>query len=148
MDDCDNYALCGVYGICKVNRSPKCECMKGFFPKFQSYWDKGVWSSGCVQNASLGCHEGDGFVKYSGLKLPDSQKSWSNESMNLKECASMCLRNCSCTTYANSDIRGGGSGYLLWFGDRIDIREFPKTGQELYVRMVASELGMNLSGSF
>ena len=37
MDDCDNYALCGVYGICKVNRSPKCECMKGFFPKFQSY---------------------------------------------------------------------------------------------------------------
>ncbi|RVW68700.1 G-type lectin S-receptor-like serine/threonine-protein kinase [Vitis vinifera] len=112
----------------------------GFFPKFQSYWDKGDWSSGCVRNASLGCHNGDGFVKHTGLKLPDTQKSWSNESMNLKECSSMCLRNCSCTAYANSDIRGGGSGCLLWFGDLIDIREFHETGQVLYVRMAASEL--------
>ncbi|KAJ9671852.1 hypothetical protein PVL29_025511 [Vitis rotundifolia] len=140
MDDCDNYALCGVYGICNINRAPKCECMKGFFPKFPSYWDKGDYSSGCVRNASLSCHNGDGFVKYSGLKLPDSQKSWSNESMNLKECVWMCSRNCSCTAYANSDIRGGGSGCLLWFGDLIDIKEFPETGQELYVRMAASEL--------
>ena len=144
MDDCDNYATCGVYGICKINLSPKCECMKGFFPKFQSYWDKGDWSSGCVRNASLGCHNGDGFVKHTGLKLPDTQKSRSNESMNLKECSSMCLRNCSCTAYANSDIRNGGSGCLLWFGDLIDIREFAENGQELYVRMAASELGMNV----
>ena len=134
-----------MYGICKINLSPKCECMKGFFPKFQSYWDKGDWSSGCVRNASLGCHNGDGFVKHTGLKLPDTQKSRSNESMNLKECSSMCLRNCSCTAYANSDIRGGGSGCLLWFGDLIDIREFHETGQVLYVRMAASELGMNSS---
>ena len=64
--------------------------------------------------------------------------------MNLKECASLCLRNCSCTAYANSDIRAG-SGCLLWFDDLIDMRELSITGQEFYVRMAASELGMHLS---
>ncbi|XP_010644308.1 G-type lectin S-receptor-like serine/threonine-protein kinase At4g27290 isoform X4 [Vitis vinifera] len=140
-DDCDNYAICGVYGICKIDESPKCECMKGFRPKFQSNWDMADWSNGCIRSTPLDCQKGDGFVKYSGVKLPDTRNSWFNESMNLKECASLCLRNCSCTAYANSDIRGGGSGCLLWFGDLIDIRDFTHNGQEFYVRMAASELG-------
>ncbi|XP_034678406.1 G-type lectin S-receptor-like serine/threonine-protein kinase At4g27290 isoform X6 [Vitis riparia] len=140
-DDCDNYAICGAYGICKIHQSPKCECMKGFKPKFQSNWDMADWSNGCVRSNPLDCQKGDGFVKYSGVKLPDTQNSWFNESMNLKECASLCSRNCSCTAYANSDIRGGGSGCLLWFGDLIDIRDFTQNGQEFYVRMAASELG-------
>ncbi|XP_010644307.1 G-type lectin S-receptor-like serine/threonine-protein kinase At4g27290 isoform X2 [Vitis vinifera] len=139
-DDCDNYAICGVYGICKIDESPKCECMKGFRPKFQSNWDMADWSNGCIRSTPLDCQKGDGFVKYSGVKLPDTRNSWFNESMNLKECASLCLRNCSCTAYANSDIRGGGSGCLLWFGDLIDIRDFTHNGQEFYVRMAASEL--------
>ena len=146
-DDCDDYAICGVYGICKIDESPKCECMKGFRPKFQSNWDMADWSNGCIRSTRLDCQKGDGFVKYSGVKLPDTRNSWFNESMNLKECASMCLRNCSCTAYANSDIRGGGSGCLLWFGDLIDIRDFTQNGQEFYVRMAASELGMNFSFS-
>ncbi|RVW12951.1 Receptor-like serine/threonine-protein kinase SD1-7 [Vitis vinifera] len=36
----------------------------------------------------------------------------------------VCVRNCSFTPYANSDIREGGSGCLVWFGDLIDIGEF------------------------
>ncbi|KAL6313977.1 hypothetical protein AAG906_011708 [Vitis piasezkii] len=140
-DDCDDYAICGVYGICKIDESPKCECMKGFRPKFQSNWDMADWSNGCIRSTPLDCQKGDGFVKYSGVKLPDTRNSWFNESMNLKECASLCMRNCSCTAYANSDIRGGGSGCLLWFGDLIDIRDFTQNGQEFYVRMAASELG-------
>ncbi|WKA12322.1 hypothetical protein VitviT2T_029717 [Vitis vinifera] len=147
-DDCDNYAICGAYGICKIDQSPKCECMKGFRPKFQSNWDMADWSKGCVRSNPLDCQKGDGFVKYSGVKLPDTQNSWFNESMNLKECAFLCSRNCSCTAYANSDIRGGGSGCLLWFGDLIDIRDFTQNGQEFYVRMAASELGMNFSFSY
>ncbi|KAJ9671890.1 hypothetical protein PVL29_025523 [Vitis rotundifolia] len=139
-DDCDNYAICGVNGICKINQSPNCECMKGFRPKFQSNWDMAYWSDGCVRSTPLDCQKGDGFVKYSGVKLPDTRSSWFNESMNLKECASLCLSNCSCTAYANSDIRGGGSGCLLWFGDLIDIRDFTQNGQEFYVRMAAADL--------
>jgi hypothetical protein len=44
--------------------------------------------------------------------------------------------------YANSDVRGEGSGCALWFGDLIDIRQFAAGGQDLYVRMDSSELGM------
>ncbi|RVW68710.1 G-type lectin S-receptor-like serine/threonine-protein kinase [Vitis vinifera] len=139
-DDCDSYALCGAYGSCNINHSPKCTCMKGFVPKFPNEWNMVDWSNGCVRSTPLDCHKGEGFVKYSGVKLPDTQYSWFNENMSLKECASICLGNCSCTAYANSDIRNGGSGCLLWFGDLIDIREFAENGQELYVRMAASEL--------
>ncbi|KAJ9671834.1 hypothetical protein PVL29_025506 [Vitis rotundifolia] len=146
MDNCDSYALCGVYGSCNINRSPKCECMKGFVPKFQNDWDMADWSNGCVRRTPLGCQNGEGFVKFSGVKLPDTRNSWFNRSMDLKECAAVCLSNCSCTAYTNLDIRDGGSGCLLWFGDLIDIREFNENGQELYVRMAASELGR--SGNF
>ncbi|RVW91439.1 G-type lectin S-receptor-like serine/threonine-protein kinase [Vitis vinifera] len=114
--------------------------MEGFRPKFQSNWDMADWSNGCVRSTPLDCHKGDRFVKLSGVKLPDTQNSWFSESINLKECASLCLRNCSCTAYANSDIREG-SGCLLWFGDLIDIRDFTQNGQEFYVRMAASESG-------
>ncbi|KAJ9671908.1 hypothetical protein PVL29_025526 [Vitis rotundifolia] len=138
-DHCDNYALCGGYGICKTAQSQTCECMKGFRPKFQSNWDMADWSNGCVRSTPLDCQK-DGFVNYSGVKLPDTQNSWFNESMNLKECASLCSRNCSCTAYGNSDIRGGGSGCLLWFGELIDIRDFTQNGQEFYVRMAAADL--------
>lgn len=61
--------------------------------------------------------------------------------MNLKEYELMCLRNYSCTAYANSNIKGG-SGCLLWFDDLIDIRYFTQNGLEFYVRMVALKLGM------
>ncbi|RVW12941.1 G-type lectin S-receptor-like serine/threonine-protein kinase [Vitis vinifera] len=116
-DQCDNYAICGVNGICKIDQSPNCECMKGFS---QSSKAIGTWKTG-----QMDAHTE--LLVY--------------ESMNLKECASLCLRNCSCTAYANSDIRGGGSGCLLWFGDLIDIRDFTENGQEFYVRMAAADLG-------
>ena len=147
-DQCDNYAICGAYGICRIDPSTACGCMKGFRPKYQSNWDMAEWSDGCVRSTALDCQKGDGFVKYSGVKFPDTRNSWFNESMNLKECASLCLRNCSCTAYANSDVREGGSGCLLWFGDLIDIRDFSQNGEEFYVRMAAAELGMNLTFSY
>ncbi|RVW68686.1 G-type lectin S-receptor-like serine/threonine-protein kinase [Vitis vinifera] len=139
-DDCDSYALCGAYSTCNIHRSPRCGCMKGFVPKFPYQWDTMDWSNGCVRKTSLDCQKGDGFAKYSGVKLPDTRNSWFNESMNLKECASLCFRNCSCSAYTNSDIKGGGSGCLLWFGDLIDIKEFTENGQDFYIRMAASEL--------
>jgi hypothetical protein len=77
------------------------------------------------------------------MKLPDTSSSWYNKSMSLKECEGMCLKNCSCTTYASFDVRGGGSGCLLWFGSLIDISEYSnsESGQDLYIRMATSELG-------
>ncbi|RYQ97036.1 hypothetical protein Ahy_B08g093012 [Arachis hypogaea] len=60
--------------------------------------------------------------------------------MNLVDCRDKCLRNCSCVAYANSDIRGEGSGCALWFGDLNDLRILPDAGQDLYIRVPASEL--------
>lgn len=40
--------------------------------------------------------------------------------------------------YANSDISRQGTGCALWFGDLIDIRKFSDGGQDLYIRIPAS----------
>ncbi|KAL8127220.1 G-type lectin S-receptor-like serine/threonine-protein kinase At4g27290 isoform X2 [Apium graveolens] len=140
MDDCDRYALCGSYGSCNINRSPVCSCFDGFEPKSEQEWDVADWSSGCVRKVKLSCMKGEGFVKHSGLKLPDTQRSWYNRNMSLDECKRVCLKNCSCTAYANIDVRGSGSGCLLWFNELMDIREENENGQDLYIRMAASEL--------
>jgi hypothetical protein len=73
--------------------------------------------------------------------------------MSLKGCEGLCLKNCTCVAYANSNISGEGSGCLLWFDTLIDMRIIDNL-QDIYVRAAASELGMfhNLStvlpGSF
>ncbi|XP_048323655.1 G-type lectin S-receptor-like serine/threonine-protein kinase At4g27290 [Ziziphus jujuba] len=120
-DNCDRDDLCGAYGNCIIGESPVCKCLKGFKLKgnFMDCW-------------------------------------------NLKECKARCLDNCSCTAYMNANICGGGSGCFKWFrdlndirefqdsgggsdcfkwfGDLNDIREFQDGGQDLCVRMHASEL--------
>jgi hypothetical protein len=96
------------------------------------------WSQGCVRNKPLDCQKEDGFVIYVGLKLPDATNSWVNKTMNLKECRSECLQNCSCMAYTAADIKEG-SGCAIWFGDLIDIRQFSAAGQEIYIRLNASE---------
>ncbi|CAL5393069.1 unnamed protein product [Camellia sinensis] len=137
-DNCDSYGLCGPYGNCIINRSPPCWCLDGFQPRFPRDWEGADWSGGCDRAVALECST-DGFVKYSGVKLPDTRESWFNESMSLVECRTVCLKNCSCMGYTSSDIRGEGSGCLVWFGDLIDLREFNENGQIIYIRMAASE---------
>lgn len=80
-------------------------------------------------------------MAYTGVKLPDTSSSWYSKTMDLVECKKSCLQNCSCTAYASLDIRVGGSGCLLWFDGLIDIRQFSQGGQDLYIRVPASELG-------
>ncbi|KAG2682079.1 hypothetical protein I3760_11G173900 [Carya illinoinensis] len=141
-DHCDSYNLCGANGNCLMTESPVCQCLKGFKPKSQKNWELMDWAQGCERNTPLSCQDKykDGFVKYVGLKVPDTTHSWVNTSMNLKECRVKCLNNCSCMAYTNTDIRGRGSGCVIWFGDLLDIRQFPTGGQTLYIRMQASEL--------
>lgn len=143
-DNCDNYALCGAYGSCNISNSPECSCLKGFVPKFPHEWDSKRFSKGCIRKTPLNC-SADGFIKYSGVKLPDTGKSWFNYSVNLEDCKNLCTKNCSCTAYANLDIRRGGSGCLLWFFELVDIRMFTEKGQDIYIRVAASELGMKFS---
>ncbi|XP_070037595.1 G-type lectin S-receptor-like serine/threonine-protein kinase At4g27290 isoform X2 [Nicotiana tomentosiformis] len=146
MDNCDRYALCGQFGKCNINDSPPCDCLRGFKPKYQQEWDAADWSNGCVRRTPLECGTSDRFLKYSGVKLPDTRHSWFDKTIGLEECQRLCLRNCSCVAYSNLDVRNGGSGCLLWFNQLIDIREYAQLDEDLYVRMAASEIGSNHIG--
>ncbi|XP_017979947.1 PREDICTED: G-type lectin S-receptor-like serine/threonine-protein kinase At4g27290 [Theobroma cacao] len=138
-DICDNYDRCGPYGSCVSTEVPPCQCLKGFKPKSSQNLYTMDFNPGCERNKPLYCQKGDGFIKYVGLKVPDTTNSWVNRSMSLKECRARCLQNCSCMAYTPTDIREG-SGCALWFGDLIDIKLVQDGGQDLYIRMSASEV--------
>ncbi|KAI3457036.1 hypothetical protein Pfo_013699 [Paulownia fortunei] len=141
-DICDTYRLCGAHGSCNIGNSPACGCLDRFVPRDAQGWVRSDWSGGCVRRTPLNCQD-DVFLSYSGIKMPDSQFTWFNESLSLEECKAVCSRNCSCMAYSNLDIRRGGSGCLLWFGDLVDIRQLSGEEQVIYIRMAASELDSN-----
>ncbi|KAH7546539.1 hypothetical protein FEM48_Zijuj01G0211600 [Ziziphus jujuba var. spinosa] len=124
------------------NRSPICECLDGFVPRSQNEWEVLNWSNGCSRKTPLDCRRGEGFIKFLDVKLPDLLDFWLNKSISLHECKEMCLKNCSCIAYANSDIRDGGSGCLMWFGDLVDVRELrvQLTKQDVYIQLSASAM--------
>ncbi|XP_056172879.1 G-type lectin S-receptor-like serine/threonine-protein kinase At4g27290 isoform X3 [Syzygium oleosum] len=139
-DPCDTYGLCGANGVCRVNQTPRCLCLQGFMPKSQEPWDMLNSTEGCIRKITLNCSRQEGFKKLSQVKLPDLVDFQLFKNMSLGECKVECLKNCSCTAYANSDIRGVGC--LMWFGDLIDIKEIyaVDNGQYLFLRLPASEL--------
>ncbi|XP_019194220.1 PREDICTED: G-type lectin S-receptor-like serine/threonine-protein kinase At4g27290 [Ipomoea nil] len=146
-DTCDIYKLCGAYGKCNIQTSPVCGCLEKFVPKNEADWLKADWSSGCERRRPLSCSEGEGFLKYSGIKLPDTQNAWFNQTMGLEECMAHCLRNCSCMAYSNIEIRNGGTGCFMWFDELLDIRLVPNEGQDIYIRVAASELVSDVRSS-
>ncbi|KAL8491788.1 hypothetical protein ACS0TY_023403 [Phlomoides rotata] len=141
-DICDDYNKCGAYGSCNVGKSPPCGCLdQKFVPKGPKGWGGlgSDWSSGCVRrrNLSLSC-QGDMFLKYSGIKLPDARKSWHNDTMTFGECRAECLNNCSCMAFTPLDVKKG-SGCLIWYDELVDIRGLSENGQVIYIRMASTE---------
>ena len=105
-------------------------------PKVPEEWSVADWSNGCKRNTST--IDGNEFMKYTSMRLPDSRDSWFNISMSLEECRNLCAHNISCTAYANIDVRGGGSGCLQWSSELLDIRgtlEKDVSGQDIYINM-------------
>ncbi|GLT43898.1 hypothetical protein SLA2020_178240 [Shorea laevis] len=138
-DQCDNYRECGPYGICDANASPVCKCPQGFEPKNLQAWNLRDGSAGCVRKTNLECM-GDKFLHLRNVKLPETTTAFVGLNTSLKDCGHLCLRNCSCSAYANADIRNGGTGCFIWVGELLDIRESPSGGQNLFVRLAASDL--------
>ncbi|KAJ0982947.1 hypothetical protein J5N97_011202 [Dioscorea zingiberensis] len=136
---CSALDSCGPNGVCALYRSPKCRCLQGFEPKSPGEWGLIDGSGGCVRKQPLDCQNGtDGFLKMAAAQLPDTWSSFVDRRMGLGECGARCLMNCSCTAYANADVRGGGSGCILWFSDLAGLGLL-ESGQDLYVRLAASE---------
>ncbi|XP_049365121.1 G-type lectin S-receptor-like serine/threonine-protein kinase At4g27290 isoform X4 [Solanum verrucosum] len=136
---CDTYSVCGAYGSCDIDHSPVCSCLEKFVAKYPQQWEKGDWSNGCARRKPFDCNKEHVFLKYSGIKLPDTKYSQYNTTMTLDNCRQVCSRNCSCTAYSSLDIRNGGRGCLFWFGELIDIKKI-SGGQDIYIRMASSEL--------
>ncbi|KAK7246626.1 hypothetical protein RIF29_41496 [Crotalaria pallida] len=138
-DQCDDYRECGPNGICDSNASPVCKCVGGFRPRDEQAWNLRDGSGGCVRNTDLDCVS-DKFLHMQNVKLPETGSVFVNRSMTLVECEKLCHRNCSCTAYANIEITNGGSGCVMWIGELIDMRQYAEGGQDLYVRLAASDV--------
>ncbi|KAL0442859.1 UNVERIFIED_CONTAM: G-type lectin S-receptor-like serine/threonine-protein kinase [Sesamum latifolium] len=136
-DECDDYAMCGNFGVCNIYGSPRCACLTGFTPRLRQDWVRFDWTGGCIRRTPLNCSKPTGFRKFSGLKLPDPSSGLVNRSArSLEECEKACLDNCSCVAYAKTQM----SGCIAWFGNLVDIRIYAEGGQDLFVRMPVSEL--------
>nr|XP_016454780.1 PREDICTED: G-type lectin S-receptor-like serine/threonine-protein kinase At4g27290 [Nicotiana tabacum] len=138
-DTCDTYSLCGAYGSCDIDNSPVCGCLEKFVAKYPQQWENGDWSEGCVRRTPLDCNKEHVFLRYSGIKLPDTKYSQYDKTMTLEGCRQVCLKNCSCTAYSSLDISNGDKGCLFWFGELTDIRKLSGRGQDIYIRMDSSE---------
>ncbi|RWW50171.1 hypothetical protein BHE74_00043594 [Ensete ventricosum] len=128
-DDCDEYARCGSNRICtKEYYSYSCSCIKGFE-------DQG--SLGCERTKPLSCSS-DRFLKVQSIKLPDTENATAHSTKStLAACEDWCSKNCSCLAYAMAGL----SGCVTWSGDSVDLRSFTSGGDDLYVRLAASEFG-------
>ncbi|KAJ0983020.1 hypothetical protein J5N97_011275 [Dioscorea zingiberensis] len=145
---CSGLDSCGPNGVCDPFGSRMCSCLQGFEPRSPRDWDMLDGSEGCVRKQPLDCRNGkDGFVKMVRTQLPDTWNSFVDPGIGLEECQSRCLMNCSCTAYANSDVRGGGSGCILWFAELQGLAVYLTAGQDLYVRVSQLELGSSASKS-
>ncbi|XP_060199264.1 G-type lectin S-receptor-like serine/threonine-protein kinase At4g27290 isoform X2 [Lycium barbarum] len=143
LDTCDTYSLCGAYGSCIMDSFPVCGCLEKFVPKYPQQWEKGDWSEGCVRRKPYHCNKEHVFLKYSGIKLPDTKHSQYDKTMTLEGCRQICSRNCSCTAYSSLNISNGDRGCLFWSGELIDIKKLFGRGQDIYIKMDSSELGSN-----
>jgi hypothetical protein len=142
---CDKYGECGPNGYCDPYDPIKfqCTCLPGFEPNSTREWYLRDGARGCVRSQGVSaCHSGEGFVKLPGVKLPDTSIARVDMSLSLKECEQECLRNCSCTAYTSADETRGGFGCLSWHGNLVDTRTFANGGQDLYVRVDATTLGI------
>ncbi|EOY12744.1 S-locus lectin protein kinase family protein, putative [Theobroma cacao] len=142
-DQCGRYGQCGANGICSINKTPICECLKGFRPDSEGLdASNHSWSTRCVKKRPSDCQKGEGFLRLVWMKLPDLIDFKFNEIMNLKECEVECLQNCSCSAYASATLDGREKGCLMWYGDLIDMedRSGKGRGPDIYVRVPSSEL--------
>jgi hypothetical protein len=141
-DVCDNYGKCGAFGMCNASAAATgfCSCLKGF-----SQVSPSDWKAGCRRDVMLDCGKGpttDGFMLVPGVKLPDTHNASvdMNTSITVEDCKVRCLASCSCVAFAAADIRGNGSGCIIWTDNLIDLR-YVDGGQLLYLRLPKSELG-------
>ncbi|VAH32313.1 unnamed protein product [Triticum turgidum subsp. durum] len=144
---CDVYALCGPFTVCDDNSAPYCSCMKGFSIRSPEDWEQNDRSGGCVRNTPLNCGSNrstagmtDEFYSLSNVKLPQNADNI-GAAISARECAEVCLRNCSCTAYSCTD-----SQCSIWHEELLNVKQQhadttdTNDGAVLYLRLAAKEM--------
>ncbi|KAI7736281.1 hypothetical protein M8C21_022731 [Ambrosia artemisiifolia] len=143
---CDVYGVCGAYAICTNEKSPICDCLRGFVPHSKDKWSKGNWTRGCVRRSELFCEKNvtslassktkpDQFQMLKGIKLPDHHHYFPY--MDTDECQQWCLGNCSCKAYAYVQ----GIYCMVWIEELMDIEQFSYGGENLFLRLSYADSG-------
>ncbi|KAJ1703966.1 hypothetical protein LUZ63_003745 [Rhynchospora breviuscula] len=141
VDECSNFAKCGPFGICQRDGIKTCSCLRGFEPVTPDEWSMRNTSGGCKRTVPLGCStNSDGFYRLGGVETPYSHDAIVDASISIEECKRRCLMNCSCVAYTPLDIRGEGSGCVMWNTELVDTK-YVIGGQDLYLKVSKSELG-------
>ncbi|KAM5588473.1 G-type lectin S-receptor-like serine/threonine-protein kinase B120 [Rosa sericea] len=136
--ECELYNKCGNFGLCSASDA-SCDCMQGFERK---NW--GNWSDGCSRKTLLKCQRNsttaedgeDGFVAVKCTKVPDFADLVVVTGPQVS-CEQSCLNNCSCTAYADVS----GLGCMIWTTELVDVQQFSKGGNTLYIRVAHADLG-------
>ncbi|XP_062225621.1 G-type lectin S-receptor-like serine/threonine-protein kinase At2g19130 [Phragmites australis] len=137
---CDVYAACGPFTVCTEDENLLCSCMKGFSVRSPQDWGLEDTRGGCIRNTPLNCRGGnkteigmtDKFYSLPRITLPENGKSIN--AMSAKECADVCLSDCSCTAYSY-----GKGGCTVWHGELLNVVA-GGIGEILYLRLAAKEL--------
>ncbi|RLN16203.1 hypothetical protein C2845_PM02G30930 [Panicum miliaceum] len=138
---CDVYSACGPFGLCDVASSQYCRCLPGFEPASPGDWAARLWSAGCSRRTTLQCSGNasstDGFIPVHNVQLPSGYSPVADTAGSSGDCASACLRNCSCTAYAYRD------GCLVWGGDLRNAQQLAEGdagASTLFLRVAAADL--------
>ncbi|XP_059639411.1 G-type lectin S-receptor-like serine/threonine-protein kinase SD1-1 [Cornus florida] len=123
QDDCDKYGYCGPNAICTISDPRICSCLTGYIPKSAQDWEMLIWSGGCIRKNPLNCPADEGFIKLKGVKVPALLQFWINTSLTNEDCRAECLKNCSCTAYANEIQSRGEENLELPIFDMVTVAE-------------------------
>ncbi|XP_022139898.1 receptor-like serine/threonine-protein kinase SD1-8 isoform X1 [Momordica charantia] len=131
---CNDYDLCGNFGVCSSVVTASCGCLDGFKQKSGK-------DISCVRKDPDICRAGDGFKKISKVKWPDSTGELVKMKLGIQNCGAECLKDCSCLAYGTLEFPNIGLGCITWSHKLIDVRFVPEVGlgDDLYVRVAASE---------
>ncbi|CAK9327378.1 unnamed protein product [Citrullus colocynthis] len=146
---CDSYNRCGLNSNCDPYNADQfqCKCLPGFEPRSSQNWFLRDPSGGCIRKRSNAtCRSGEGFVKVSRVKVPDTSTARVDKSMSLEACERACVNDCNCTAYTSAN-ETTGTGCMMWYGDLVDTRSYAHVGQDLYVRVDAIELAQYAQNS-
>ncbi|XP_012701627.1 G-type lectin S-receptor-like serine/threonine-protein kinase At2g19130 [Setaria italica] len=141
---CEAYAVCGPFTVCREDVLPFCNCMKGFSIRSQEDWELGDRTGGCNRNIPLNCASSnsgisgdltDMFYAMRNVIYPDNAKHI--ETGSAEECEKSCLGDCSCYAYSYSGTCS------VWNSELLNVvQRYNGSASEgiLYLRLAAEEL--------